>query len=249
VSPLRPVVRAYFVAFSGPLEGVIPWMYLDVCGLVTTAIGALVDPVSLALPLPWVRGDGSRATEVEVRAEWARIKSATWLATAGAGKARQLCALRLTPEGVEGVTLTRLDAMAGELHRRAPGFADWPAAAQLAALSMAWAVGVDGLTRGFPRCWAALCAERYGEAAEECAIRTEGNPGVVPRNEHNRLLLLAAQHQVDTGEDRAALLHEPPAESQSGNLSQADRAAALALAWSTSTESVSEALARDRRER
>lgn len=243
MSPLRPVVRSYFVAFSAPLEGVIPWMYLDVRGLVTTAIGALIDPVSLALPLPWVRGDGSRATEVEVRAEWARIKSATWLAKAGAGKAKGLCALRLTEQGVADVTLSRLDGMAGELARRAPGFADWPAAAQLAALSMAWAVGADGLTRGFPRCWAALCAERFGEAAGECAIRTEGNPGVAPRNERNRLLLLAAQHQVDTGEDRAVLLHEPPAPPQ------IDRAAALSLAWSTADASVVEGLARDRRGR
>ena len=70
---MRDIVRRSFVAFSGPLEGVIPYMYADVRGLVTTAIGILIDPMSYALALPWVRRDGSPATPGEIVEDWHRV--------------------------------------------------------------------------------------------------------------------------------------------------------------------------------
>jgi hypothetical protein len=58
---VRESVRAYFPILTAPLEGVCTWPYLDSRGLVTTGIGDLVDPIELALPLPWHRADGSPA--------------------------------------------------------------------------------------------------------------------------------------------------------------------------------------------
>jgi hypothetical protein len=48
------------------------------------------------------------------------------------------------------------------------------------------------LPRGWPRLTAALRAQDWATAAAECEIRSEGNPGVVPRNERNRQLYLDA---------------------------------------------------------
>src|SRR5207244_2818316 len=62
-------IRDGFLAFSRPLEGRVPWMYLDIKGLVKTGVGNLIDPVGLALKLPFVhKADGSPASEVEIRA-------------------------------------------------------------------------------------------------------------------------------------------------------------------------------------
>src|SRR4029453_7562541 len=60
-------IRDGFLAFSRPLEGRVPWMYLDIKGLVTTGVGNLIDPVGLASKLPFVhKGDGSPASEVDI---------------------------------------------------------------------------------------------------------------------------------------------------------------------------------------
>lgn len=84
---LAPGVLDEFRRISPHLEGEIDHMYRDsigahkdpalhdpLGGLVTTAVGVLIDPVELALPLPWVRKDGLPATPEEIRAEWQKIK-------------------------------------------------------------------------------------------------------------------------------------------------------------------------------
>ena len=64
---MKQSVRDAFVDFTAALEGVVPWMYLDVKGLVTVAIGNLIDPVAAALSLPFVRkGTTTRATKGEI---------------------------------------------------------------------------------------------------------------------------------------------------------------------------------------
>lgn len=189
--------RAAFVPFTAPLEGVVPHLYLDVRGLVTVAIGCLVDPLPLALSLPLVTlFDGSPATRTEIEAEWRLIKSHTELAHKGAGAARKLCSLRLTPQGVEQVVGVRLDEMVAALVKRFPELPAWPAAAQLATLSMAWACGC---AFRFPKLDAALRLRRFEVAADECKMREEGNPGLAPRNVANRELYLEAGRNVAMG--------------------------------------------------
>lgn len=202
MSLLAPEVREGWVAFNSPLEGVIPWMYLDVKGLVTTAIGVLIEPADSALHCPWRhRSTGSPATVEEIRREWLTIKGRPELAKAGAGAAGAVAKLSLTPEGIEQVTLAKLDVMARALAEAFPDLSAWPWQAQMATLSLCWAVGT-ALPRGWPRLTAALQVQDWAAAAGECEIRSEGNPGVVPRNRRNRALFLEASE--------ATLAPEPP---------------------------------------
>lgn len=185
---LAPGVLEAFEALSPRFEGVVPWMYLDIKGYVTVAIGLLIDPVEMALALPWVRAsDNAPASQAEIRAEWSRIKAAKHLATAGAGEAKKLCALRLTAEGVRLATLAALERMLRSLVLDFADWEEWPGDAQLAVLLLVWAVGTD-LVRRWPRLTAALRARDWATAAVESKIREEGNPGVVPRNKEIKRL-------------------------------------------------------------
>lgn len=185
---LAPGVLEAFETLSPRFEGDIPWMYLDIKGYVTCGVGLLIDPVEMALALPWVRAsDSAPASQAEIRAEWSRIKAAKHLATAGAGEAKKLCTLRLTPEGVRLATLAALERMLRSLVLDFADWEEWPGDAQLAVLLLVWAVGTD-LPRKWPRLTAALRARDWATAATESKISEEGNPGVAPRNRKIRAL-------------------------------------------------------------
>lgn len=182
---MRPAVRANFVAFTEPLEGSCSYLYADVLGLVTTGIGNLVDPVMYALDLPWKRPDGSRASRDEIALAWHTVKDDPHAARLGHRYAARLTTLRLAPEDVSALVLGKLDANDAALRKRFPEWEQWPADSQLATHSMAWACGPNFR---FPRLEAALRARDFLLAAEECHMRTDGNPGIVPRNTANRIL-------------------------------------------------------------
>ena len=92
---------------------------------------------------------------------------------------------------MEQVTLAKLDVMARALVESFPDLSSWPWQAQMATLSLCWAVGT-ALPRGWPRLTAALRAQDWAEAAEQCEIRSEDNSGVVPRSRRQRALYLEA---------------------------------------------------------
>ena len=210
---LRPSVRAAFVPFSERFEGRISHCYQDVRGLVTIAAGALIDPVEMALTLPLVHNsDGLPATREEIRAEWQRVKTTPDLARLGHTAAAKVCRLHLTPADLDALTYARLDAAVAGLARGLPSFGALPADAQLAMLSMAWAVGTAGVLNGYPKMMAAIRAGDYATAAAECTIREDNNLGVVPRNRADRLLFLAAAWVADTGADPEPLRWAPPAD-------------------------------------
>ena len=184
-----PRIRASWAAYSTPLEGCVPHLYLDARGLVTVAIGALVDSPILAANLTGWDAPGA------VVADWHRVKAMPpgllWTHYASPGSPR------LSLEGIAAVTTSRLDQAADQLARSFPDFYAWPAAAQAAALSLAWACGA-----GWPSSWPHLAAScRAGDwqaAASNCEIRSAGNPGVVPRNLCQRALFeLAAGVSVE----------------------------------------------------
>ena len=126
------------------------------------------------------------------------------------------------------------------LARRFPDLPTWPASAQLAVLSLAWACG-PGFR--FPKTEAAIRTQDWATAAEEGVINSVGNPGVIPRNKANRQLFLAAAHVVAIGGDRSVLLMAPPEE-----LSEAERQRTLGLVGMTLDASIRDRLASDRRE-
>lgn len=179
---MKDSVRTAFVGFTTPLEGCVPWMYLDVKGLVTTAIGILIDPIQYAMPLPWQHLDGSLASRDEVAAEWLRVKQDPVAAQRGHRYTEGITHLRLDPAGVDLVVSRKLQQNADHLKARFPEWDDWPADAQLACLSMAWACGP---AFRFPALEARLRARDFAMAAGECHIDERGNPGLVPRNRAN----------------------------------------------------------------
>ena len=182
---MRQSVRDSFVAFSTRLEGSVPHLYADIKGLVTIAIGNLVDPVSTALNIPLRHSDGSLATREEVIAEWNRVKSDPRCATMGFRYAATLCRLHLDAEGIAQVVGGRLDLNDAILVKRFPSFEEWPAEAQLATMSMAWACGP---MFSFPALAASLARRDFDAASSSCHIDDSHNAGVTPRNSSNRML-------------------------------------------------------------
>lgn len=235
-----PCVREAFWSFSVPHEGRIPWLYADSKGLVTIAVGCLVDPLPLALPLPLRRLDGSPASRDEIEADWRAVKGHPDAARLGAGLARSLTRLRLSDADLKALVMRRFDDHTEALALRFPDWPKWPAPAQLATHSLAWAAGV---AFRFPKCEAALRAWDFATAAAECQIDERRTLGVSKRNADNRRLYLLAQRVVDEGLDPSLLEHpepepEAPVEGAAG---------AHALASWELSQSINAAIDRDRR--
>ena len=186
---MRDSVRAAFVDFTTKFEGEVPWMYLDVLGLVTIGIGNLIDPIQTAMNLPFIREDGSPADRAEIAAEWLRIKNHPTAARQGHRATEHVAKLRLLDDGVYSLVQGKLHQHDVYLRGRFPDFADWPADAQLATHSMAWACGP---AFAFPLLATALRDGDFTTAASECHIAEFHagvfNAGIVPRNKANGIL-------------------------------------------------------------
>jgi GH24 family phage-related lysozyme (muramidase) len=197
-------------SFSEDLEGRVPHLYADVKGLLTCAVGNLVDPVSLALPLPWKLPDGSLADKAEIARQWGIVKAqANYLSKRHYKFAAPLHTMRLTDEDIDALVAQKLASNERYLKKAFPAWDEWPADAQLCCLSIAWAVGP-----GFPaifRNFTTFANKQDWVSAKACAkIKTAGNPGIVPRNRRNELCLDNAATVHDLGLDRS-VLHWPNA--------------------------------------
>lgn len=202
---LSPEVTARWISHTERYEGHIPWMYLDIRGLVTIGAGALVDPVDLAVGLPLRhRSTGTLATPEAIRREWYALKGQPGLAHAGARAAGALATLALSDADLDALTWRRLDSTVAALVGRWPELPSWPWQAQLAVCSWAWAVGAMAPAEEWPKFTAALQAQDWATAAQECRIREEGNPGVAPRNRENKRLFEEAA--ADIGDSPSARL-------------------------------------------
>ena len=176
---MKEAVRAYFWDYNAPFEGVVPWFYLDVLGLVTVAVGNLVDPIRYASGLDMVRADGSPASQAEIDAEWWKIKKLPGAAKNGHRWVKQFTTLRMTERGMRALVEKKCTEMVDTLRIRFPDWDTWPADAQLGTLSLAWACG-PGFR--FPALAKSLRARDFDAAAGQSAINSKGNPGVVKRN-------------------------------------------------------------------
>ena len=184
---LRPAVLQNFFAWSTMFEGYETFMYTDVKGLVTTGIGNLIDPIASALVLPWQRPDGSVASANEITGSWHAVKAA-WPDVQSVACGR-LTTLRLPRAAVATLVAGKLRQNDAYLAARFSEYASWPADAQLALNSMAWAMG-PGFN--FPALKAALVAGDFAAAAKNCTINPAGNPGVIPRNTADEILFANA---------------------------------------------------------
>ncbi len=196
--PLRDSARAAFLPLSEKCEGVVNHLYLDIKGNVTVAIGVLC-PLHLALSLDWRYDEdpSQKASAEDIEREWRLINGRKDLAQAGAGAARKLCAMHLPTEAMMGLVEKELDGMVAVLARRFAHFKDWPAAAQLATVSLSWAYGPE-FEKEFPKTEAALQAGDFTTAAKEGQLSETGNGGVHRRNVAQRALYtLAAKWEQD----------------------------------------------------
>ncbi len=201
---MRASVEAIFVSpFTEGFEGGIPYLYNDIEGKTTVAFGDLVDSVGAVLGLSWLRPDGGRASAAEIATAWQACHNDPAAARAGAGYAERLTTIRLTREAMTSLAMARFRSNAAELSRFFPDLEDWPACAQLAIASWAWAVGTHS---PFPRLFSALRARDFSVAsieihADEWTQTRDGkrirNAGLVPRNAANRILMLNAQRVED----------------------------------------------------
>lgn len=207
---MRAVVRDNFVRFTSPLEGVVFSMYADVKSLITTGIGNLIDSPAAAAVLPWRHPDGSRATKSEIVAEWQKVKAGccgsyprcSWgpervcFAHKGWTASAKVTRLRLTQADVDLLVTTVMDRMWGQLVARFPDAESWPADAQLATLSMAWACGP---AFRFPMLARSLTAGNFAMAALHCQMKGAGT--VTIRNAHDKALYRNAARVVADGLD------------------------------------------------
>jgi peptidoglycan hydrolase-like protein with peptidoglycan-binding domain len=198
-----------FIRFTQPLEGRVHHMYLDVLGLVTTGIGNLVDPVKAAKALPWKAPDGTLATAARVEAEWSALKARQDLKTKHFRFAAPVTTVRLTDADIDALVLRRLLENVAFLRKALPAFDTYPADAQLGICSMAWAVGA-GFTKKFPTFTAAAKKQDFRGVKAASKIRTQGNPGIVPRNTQNAICFENAAVVLERGLD-PSVLHWPKA--------------------------------------
>lgn len=211
---MRESVRSAFYDFSARYEGAIAWLYQDVLGLVSIGVGILADPLSLCIGLPLVKPDGTMATKSEIAVEWQRIKN---LPPNGKGQtaaqlghiyAHPYTTLRLTSEGLRSTLGVKMQLNENLIAKAFPDFGDWPADAQLATHSMAWACGA-ACWHLWPKLSAALHAEDFTTAAVECFMPAQdtGNPGLRPRNVANRTLYRNAARVALDGMDPDVLYY------------------------------------------
>jgi GH24 family phage-related lysozyme (muramidase) len=187
---MRTSVVAKWREFNTPIEGLVRFMYQDIKGLITIGMGNLIDPVGLALSLPFrKRGGGPFVGQAEIRAEWDLIKSKPELAQKGYTACDPLCTLELDNDAIDQLIARRLWQNVAFLkhHKAFATFDDWPADAQMGLLSMAWAMG-PGFGPHWPKFSGACEKLDFAAAADNCRVSEVGNPGVVKRNDADERL-------------------------------------------------------------
>ena len=170
--------------FNEPLEGVLPFMYLDIKGLVTTGMGNLIDASrgtaptdeereashNLAANISWLTADGASASFDDIAAEWDSVKARTDLAPLGGGHfAPPVTSLHIEDDEIRRIVDEKLSQNEDFLTRRQEfsDFATWPADAQFGLLSMAWALGP---AFRFPKFQNHVANRNWEGAAEECTF-------------------------------------------------------------------------------
>lgn len=189
---MKPEVRSRWIAWSAAFEGRVPAMYLDQKGLVTCAVGNLIDTgagiSSDGIALPWLTKSGNvPATPEMIQAEFRRVKARQDLKDAGLGSRLAITTLYLDNAAIDALVLRKLDANDAYFRRHIPTWESWPYQAQMVRHSIAWACG-EG--EPYPKFEAACARADWTTAITECLIAGEAtNRGLIARNAAQRELL------------------------------------------------------------
>ncbi len=189
---MRDSVAASFETFSHDLEGRTAYLYLDSAeprGFVTIGVGNLC-PLSFALTLPFVWPDGRAATRAEITAAWIKVDERQDLKKHGGGifAGLQGNEIRLPKLAIDAMVERKLVQTDQVLASMFPAWPSWPACAQLALISWAWAVGPHSR---YPRMHECLHGRDFAMASTECDVNPKRGT-IVTRNMRNRILLLNA---------------------------------------------------------
>lgn len=227
IAGLQSAVVAALPSIFGKWEGrSVPWMYLDEKGYVTCATGNLIDPVANALLLGWTRPDGSLANVTDITTAWNAVdalrsapkgqKQPSGPATRGgyATEFQKASSLRLPQVAMDRLVLSTIARNNAYFISKYPGFANFPADAQLAFHSLGWAWGP-----GFAGVWGALgqafnAAVTKGDFATAAAIVKQAsaheesiNPGILPRDVGTEAMFQNAASVLAAGKDVAQLFY------------------------------------------
>ena len=204
-------VLSAFPGFSKKLEGFTPYLYLDIDGAVTTGIGNLIDSVEAAQRLPW-KLNGAPASQAEIASQWRKIKGmkgvidpkrgVPWQKEGG-GAFEPFSTIRLDASDIGTLFSAVMKEHDETLLKSYPAYHSWPADAQLALHSMAWAMGANFAPK-YPKFTAAV-NKPYPDfllAAKESYMKDNPqgnillppttNPGLRPRNLANAALFTNA---------------------------------------------------------
>lgn len=200
---MKQSVRLAFRSFTGDLEGAdVPFMYCDILGLVTTGNGNLVDPVSACVGLPWRwKATDTLATRDEIASAWHDTKSRQDLKMHGGMAYEAVTGLYLDKQALDDLFWSRLGQNETILRNRFPSYDGWPADAQMALHSMAWAMGPWFRFHNFEH---HALLEEFDGCAAECRIVN----GATKRNKANQLMFENAYHAELAGDD-GSVLHWP----------------------------------------
>ena len=229
---MRQVVRNAFFDYTSKREGFTPFMYCDTLNLVTTGVGNLIDAGSRngfdisdsamapAMGLPWrIKGPGwtknnpvaiGTANAEQVRGAWIATKLQAQVDpgfnTRSSGFAyTNLTQVTLDMEGLKALFNKTLNSFNAKLNERYPGYENWPADAQLAILSMSWAMGPSF---NFPDFKRAVDREDFEAAIPHAFFKGGGdllgNPAT-SRNAAHVIMFRTAAAVVKAGADRDLL--------------------------------------------
>lgn len=227
-------VRDYWHEFNRPLEGRVYWMYLDVKGYVSTAVGILIDATaaplsppsqdererSLALvrPIAWqvdgvLEGDqvvgGTLASEDQIDAEWDYVKSRMDLAPQGGGTFAGVTSLRIDGAELDRLVGEKLDQMETYLRNRSHnGVQDFPGYDSWPADAQLGLLSMSwgmGPAFNFPKFQGHVQAGDWLGAADECRFNPEIGT-IVKRNDWNQQLFRNAAGVVASGADPSQLV-------------------------------------------
>lgn len=206
------MIDAWFTVNS-QWEGYLPYMYLDALGYVTTGMGNLIDPIGAALVLPWGQNsDGSNpASQAQIAAAWNAVDSLRTApkgqkqggpAATGGQRFGGYTTLRLSKQAITDLVTSKLAQNEASVKPYYPSWDNWPADAQFAVMSMAWAMGTGFANpkskAAFPQFDAAMNAGQFATASPLSHMR---GVGIDKRNAANAAMLLNAQAVSDRGLD------------------------------------------------
>lgn len=212
-------------AFSVNLEGRVATMYCDCLGLITTGVGNLINTITQAKALPWLLADGTKADMADVAADWNKLHDgAQYYAKRAWHVYAKTMRCHLSEEAIDDLCKRQLAANEAIIRKRFPAYDSFPADAQLAIMSMAWAVGA-GFASKFPHLAACIDRQDWEGCVASCKIREghphtgDWNPGVVPRNAKNRFCFHNAALVATEGSD-PDVLHWPNVAAFSGSIAE-----------------------------